>query len=117
MYWSSRLSRKTYGSTKYGSDLEKLKLKVEAGADYVSPKCFLTIKSILNLWKAKAIGINVPIIPGIKPLAVQKHLQVLPKVFSLDLPNELVVEVEKCKDNTAIRQVGMIRHLSSLKSW
>ena len=90
------------------SDLEKLKLKVEAGADYVVTQMFFDNQKYFEfVEKAKAIGINVPIIPGIKPLAVQKHLQVLPKVFSLDLPNELVVEVEKCKDNTAIRQVGI----------
>ena len=43
---------------------------------------------------AKAAGINVPIIPGIKPIAVKRHLQLLPQVFKIDLPEELINEVE-----------------------
>ena len=53
------------------------------------------------------MGIDVPIIPGIKPVAVKRHLNVLPQVFSLDLPDELVSEVEKCKDNKEVREVGI----------
>jgi methylenetetrahydrofolate reductase (NADPH) len=49
----------------------------------------------------------VPIIPGIKPIAVKRHLQLLPQVFKIDLPEELILEVEKCKDNKAVRQVGV----------
>ncbi len=57
--------------------------------------------------KARAIGIKVPIIPGIKPIAIKRHLQVLPQIFKLDLPEALVLEVEKCKDNEQVRQVGV----------
>ena len=56
---------------------------------------------------ARAEGITVPIIPGIKPLAVKRHLSILPQVFSLDLPDELVKEVEKCETNEQVRQVGI----------
>lgn len=57
--------------------------------------------------KAREIGITVPIIPGIKPIAVKKHLQLLPQVFKIDLPEILVHEVEKCKTNSEVRQVGV----------
>lgn len=56
---------------------------------------------------AKEIGIDVPIIPGIKPIAIKRHLNILPQVFRLNLPDTLVNEVEKCEDNKAIRQVGI----------
>ena len=56
--------------------------------------------------KAREMGITVPIIPGIKPLAVKRHLQILPQIFRLDLPEDLVKAVEDCKDNKAVRQVG-----------
>ena len=53
------------------------------------------------------MGIDVPIIPGIKPIAVKRHLQLLPHVFSIDLPQDLIDAVEACKDNMAVRQVGV----------
>jgi methylenetetrahydrofolate reductase (NADPH) len=49
----------------------------------------------------------VPIIPGIKPLAVNRHLQLLPQVFKIDLPEILINEVESCKTNKDVRQVGI----------
>lgn len=57
--------------------------------------------------KAREVGITVPIFPGIKPVAVKRHLQLLPQVFKIDLPEELVHEIEKCKDNKQVRQVGI----------
>ncbi len=49
----------------------------------------------------------MPIIPGIKPIAIKKHLQLLPQVFRIDLPQDLIDAVEACKDNKAVRQVGI----------
>ena len=57
--------------------------------------------------KAREIGITVPIIPGIKPIAVQRHMQILPQVFRLDLPEPLINAIEKCSNNKEIRQVGI----------
>ncbi len=90
------------------SDLQRLKEKVDAGADYVVTQMFFDNKKYFEfVAQAKAIGITVPIIPGIKPIAVQRHLNILPQIFKLDLPLELVREVEKCKDNKAVREVGI----------
>lgn len=90
------------------ADLRRLKEKVDAGADYVVTQMFFdNAKYFEFVEKAKAIGINVPIIPGIKPVAIKRHLQVLPQVFRIDLPDSLVSEVEKCSDNKAVRQVGI----------
>jgi methylenetetrahydrofolate reductase (NADPH) len=56
--------------------------------------------------RARAMGITIPIIPGIKPIHRLSQLNVLPKTFRVDLPRELVAEIEKCKDDAAVAQVG-----------
>ena len=90
------------------SDLRRLKEKVDAGADYVVTQMFFDNKKYFNfVEKARNIGITVPIIPGIKPIAIERHLQVLPQVFKLDLPEDLISEVEKCKNNNDVRKVGV----------
>jgi methylenetetrahydrofolate reductase (NADPH) len=90
------------------TDLRKLKEKVDAGADYVVTQMFFdNAKYFEFVDKAREIGITVPIIPGIKPIAVQKHLQILPQIFRIDLPEDLIQAVEKCKNNVEIRQVGI----------
>ncbi len=90
------------------TDLKRLKQKVDAGADYVVTQMFFDNKKYFEFVEAaRKEGITVPIIPGIKPIAVKRHLQLLPQVFKIDLPEELIKEVEKCKDNKEVRQVGV----------
>ena len=90
------------------SDLKRLKEKVDAGADYVVTQMFFDNEKYFNFVKeAKNAGINVPIIPGIKPVSVKRHLQLLPQVFKIDLPEALIVEMEKCQNNRQVRQVGV----------
>ena len=89
-------------------DLEKLKEKVDNGADYVVTQMFFDNKKYFEfVAKAREMGIHVPIIPGIKPVSVKKHLNILPQAFFLDFPEELVKEIEKCKNNEAVKQVGI----------
>ncbi|MGB5983447.1 MAG: methylenetetrahydrofolate reductase [NAD(P)H] [Nonlabens sp.] len=90
------------------SDLKRLKEKVDAGADYVVTQMFFDNKKYFEFVDAaRDNGIDVPIIPGIKPIATKRHLNLLPQTFHLDLPQELVDEVEACKNNKAVRQVGV----------
>jgi len=90
------------------SDLKRLKEKVEAGADYVVTQMFFDNKKYFAFVDAaKEAGIDVPIIPGIKPIAVKRHLNLLPQVFKIDLPQDLIDAVDNCKDNKAVRQVGI----------
>ena len=90
------------------SDLRRLKEKVDAGADYVVTQMFFDNKKYFDcVEKARGFGISVPIIPGIKPIAVKRHLQILPQVFRLDVPEILIDEVEKCSDNKQVREVGV----------
>ncbi|MEZ4810557.1 MAG: methylenetetrahydrofolate reductase [NAD(P)H] [Allomuricauda sp.] len=90
------------------SDLKRLKEKVDLGADYVVTQMFFDNKKYFDFVEAaRAMGINVPIIPGIKPIAVKRHLQLLPQVFRVDIPEALVDAVESCKSNKEVREVGV----------
>ena len=90
------------------SDLKRLKQKVDAGADYVVTQMFFDNQKYFEFVEAaRDIGIEVPIIPGIKPIAVKRHLQLLPQVFNIDIPQDLIDAVDDCKNNKAVRQVGI----------
>ena len=90
------------------SDLKRLKEKIDAGADYVVTQMFFDNQKFFEFVKAaREMDIQVPIIPGIKPIAVKRHLQLLPQVFKIDLPQDLIDAVDDCADNVAVRQVGV----------
>ena len=90
------------------SDLYFLKKKIDAGADYIVTQMFFDNQKFFEFQdKCKEAGINVPIIPGLKPLATKKQLNALPHRFHVDLPEDLIKSVVKCKDNAAVRQVGI----------
>ena len=85
-----------------------MKEKVDAGADYVVTQMFFDNQKYFEFVEAaKAMDINVPIIPGIKPIAVKRHLQLLPQVFKIDLPQDLIDAVDACSTNKEVRQVGV----------
>ena len=89
------------------SDLSYLKQKVDAGADYIVTQMFFDNKVYYDFVdKCRATGITVPIIPGIKPINLLNQLTVLPKIFNIDLPQELANELAKCKSNDEARRVG-----------
>ncbi len=90
------------------TDLKRLKEKIDKGADYVVTQMFFDNKKYFDfVAAAREIGITVPIIPGIKPISVKRHLQLLPQVFKIDLPEVLIAEIEKCNNNKEVRQVGI----------
>ncbi len=89
-------------------DLKYLKLKVDMGAQYIVTQMFFDNKKyFVFVEKCREADINVPIIPGIKPITTKAQGTVLPTIFHIDLPEELADEVEKCKDNAAVKQVGI----------
>ncbi|PKP52960.1 MAG: methylenetetrahydrofolate reductase [NAD(P)H] [Bacteroidetes bacterium HGW-Bacteroidetes-1] len=90
------------------ADLHFLKKKIEAGAEYIVTQMFFDNTRFFNFVdRCRAAGINVPIIPGIKPISALGQLNTLPQTFNIDLPDALVKEVLKCKDNQQVRQVGV----------
>ena len=89
-------------------DLLFLKQKVEKGADYIVTQMFFDNQVFFKFVECcREAGINVPIVPGIKPLAVKNHLSILPKIFGVTIPRTLAAEVQKCTDNTQVRQLGV----------
>ena len=90
------------------SDLHFLKKKVEAGAEFIVTQMFFDNQKYYDFVDAcRKEGITVPIIPGLKPIAVQSHLSSLPKTFNIDLPEALVKELIKCDNNKQVRQLGI----------
>ena len=90
------------------TDLMWLKNKVDKGADYVVTQMFFDNEKYFDFVdRCRNAGINVPIIPGLKPIVLSNQLTVLPKIFHVDLPNELVCELAKCKDDDAAKRVGV----------
>lgn len=99
---------KHFNAPNLKTDLKFLKTKVDKGADYIVTQMFFDNKKYFEFVdKCREAGINVPIIPGIKPLTTKSQLTILPQIFHIDLPEELTEEAEKCKDNAAIKQVGI----------
>ncbi len=90
------------------SDLLYLKAKVDAGAEYVMTQMFFDNQKYYDFVKrCRSIGINVPIIPGIKPITIANQLSVLPKIFSCEIPEDFAKELRKCKDNDQVKQVSV----------
>lgn len=89
------------------TDMQYLKAKVDAGADYIITQMFFDNKKYIAFVDAcRAAGINVPIIPGLKPIYSKKQLTILPKTFHIDLPSDLSNEVLKCKTDEEVEKVG-----------
>ena len=90
------------------SDIYFLKKKIKKGATYVVTQMFFdNNKYFAFVDKCRSEGITVPIIPGLKPIATKKQLNLIPHRFSVELPDDLVMEVVKCQDNAGVRQVGI----------
>jgi methylenetetrahydrofolate reductase (NADPH) len=102
-------------------DLLKLKEKVDAGAEYIMTQMFFDNQKFFDFVNAcKAIGINVPIIPGLKPITNKKQLSVLPRIFHVDIPTDLSNAINKCKTDAECEQAGaewLIQQSKELKQF
>jgi methylenetetrahydrofolate reductase (NADPH) len=89
------------------TDLSYLKAKVDAGAEYITTQMFFDNKKYFDFVDAcRAIGIQVPILPGLKPVSSKKQLSVIPRTFHVDIPEPLSTELLKCKNDAEVEIVG-----------
>jgi methylenetetrahydrofolate reductase (NADPH) len=90
------------------SDLRYAKQKVDAGAQYLVTQMFFDNSKYYAFVKScREAGINVPIIPGIKPVVLLNQLNVLPRVFRSDIPEPFAAELRKCTTDTEAKEVGV----------
>jgi methylenetetrahydrofolate reductase (NADPH) len=99
---------KHFEAPNFNVDMDYLKKKVELGADYIVTQMFYDNSKYFEFVdKCRAMDINIPIIPGLKPISTKSQLTVLPSIFHIDLPCDLVDAVNACKTTDAIREVGV----------
>ena len=90
------------------SDIHFVKQKIKNGADYIITQMFFDNKKFFDfVAKCRAAGITAPIIPGLKPIATKKQLNLIPHRFSVELPDDLIMAVVKAKDNDTVKQIGI----------
>jgi methylenetetrahydrofolate reductase (NADPH) len=98
-----------------------LKAKVDAGADYIMTQMFFDNNKFYQFVKdCRAIGIEVPIIPGLKPITNKKQLTILPKIFHVDIPTDLSDAILKAKTDQEIEEIGtqwLIQQSKELKAF
>ncbi len=90
------------------TDFKYLRKKVELGAQFIVTQMFFDnskYKAFVN--QCRAEGINIPIIPGLKPLTTAKQLINLPKIFHIDIPEDLCDAVHACKNDKEVKEVGI----------
>ncbi len=92
----------------FDSDLYWAKKKVEGGAKYLVTQMFFDNEKYYRfVERCREAGIKVPIIPGIKPVVFKNQMNVLPRVFRSDIPEEFASELRACRDDEAVKQVGI----------
>ncbi|GAB3922588.1 methylenetetrahydrofolate reductase [NAD(P)H] [Mucilaginibacter myungsuensis] len=90
------------------TDFQYLKQKVDMGAGFIVTQMFFDNQKYYDFVNScRANGINVPIIPGLKPLANTKQLIGLAKTFHIDMPEDLVDAVNACKNEKEVKEVGI----------
>lgn len=90
------------------SDMYYLKKKVENGAEYLVTQMFFDNEKYFTFVdRCRAEGITVPILPGLKPISKLSQLTGLPKIFRIDIPEELAARVRACKTDEEVKQVGI----------
>jgi methylenetetrahydrofolate reductase (NADPH) len=102
-------------------EMQRLKEKVDAGAEYIMTQMFFDNSKFFAFVKqCREMGIEVPIIPGLKPLTSKKQLSVIPRTFHVDIPTELSNEILKAKTDDDCKKIGtdwLIQQSKELKAF
>jgi methylenetetrahydrofolate reductase (NADPH) len=98
---------KHFESPNLATDIHFLKKKIDAGAEYIVTQLFFDNQKFFDfVARCREAGIQVPIVPGIKPISRLSHLTFMPKFFHVDLPEALTIELLKCKTDQEASMVG-----------
>jgi len=98
------------------TDLANLKKKVDAGAHFIITQMFFDNEAFYRFRdEAKKIGINVPIIPGIKPLYKKEHLEVLPRIFHTKIPQAVRDSIERYTEPDDVYKAGIASSVAQCK--
>ena len=99
---------KHYEAANMDTDIQHLKEKGEKGADYVITQMFFDNARYYDFVdRCRKAGITVPIIPGLKPISVARQIDLLPRSFHLDIPQDLVNEILKAKTKEQVYEAGV----------
>lgn len=99
---------KHFEAPNLASDIKYLKAKVDAGADYIVTQMFFDNQKYSDYVELlRRNGIDIPIVPGLKPITKKSQITSLPRMFHINLPDELVKSLEETKTPQALRQVGI----------
>ena len=90
-------------------DLRNLKLKVDAGIDFVISQLFFDNAFFFDfVERARRVGINIPIVPGIMPITNYEQLNRFVRLCGATVPMRLSLQLEKVKDDPdAVTQLGV----------
>ena len=101
-------AEKHFEAPSFNADIKRMKEKIAAGADYVVTQMFFDNQKYFDFVNTcREEGITVPIIPGLKPITSKAQLFSLPRIFYIDMPDDLVEALEGASDNAAAKQVGI----------
>ena len=99
---------KHFEAPNFQTDLHYVKQKIDAGGEYIVTQMFFDNQKFFDYVQAcRDLGIQVPIVPGLKPLTRLYQLKSLPRMFYVSMPEELVKEVQKVKDDHAAKELGI----------
>ncbi len=99
---------KHFEAIDHDTDFDFLKKKIDKGADYIVTQMFFDNARYFDfVARCREHGITIPIIPGLKPLSTRRQLEILPRIFHLHMPDDLVRAVEACENDAQARQVGI----------
>jgi len=112
---------KHFESPNLETDMSWLKAKVEAGAEYIMTQMFFNNQKYFDFVKlCRDNGIDIPIIPGLKPITNKKQLNILPKIFHVDIPTALSDAITKAKTDQDVEKIGtewLIQQSKELKKF